>query len=373
MRIFVFGSSLVSSYWNGAATYYRGIYRGLAELGHEITFAEPDIYHRQQHRDLSEVEYANVIVYRTPGDIPDLLALAATADLVVKHSGVGADDALLESSVLDCRRALVAWWDVDAPATLTRVEGDPRDPLRDCIPQYDLVFTYGGGAPVVQRYRALGARNCIPVYNALDPDVNCPTTPSPELACDLVFVGNRLPDRERRVEQLFLRAAELAPEMRFVLGGEGWGGKVLPPNVRWIGHVGTGDLNLINCSARMVLNINRDSMAGVGFSPPTRIFEAAGAAACVITDEWNGIERFFAPNREILIAANAEQIVAFLRGIAPTHARSIGQAMRARAIASHTYALRAHQVDRVLRSMRLTHRHASAPSARSDVRAEKAA
>ena len=100
-----------------------------------------------------------------------------------------------------------------------------------------------------------------------------------ELACDLVFVGNRLPDRERRVEEFFLAAAELAPEIRFVLGGEGWGGKTLPPNVRWIGHVGTGDHNRINCSARMVLNINRESMAQVGFSPPTRVFEAAGAAS----------------------------------------------------------------------------------------------
>ena len=105
MRLFVFGSSLVSSYWNGAATYYRGIYRGLANLGHEITFAEPDIYQRQQHRDVSEVEYANVIVYRTPSDIPDLLELASTADLVIKHSGIGADDALLEAAVLNCRRA----------------------------------------------------------------------------------------------------------------------------------------------------------------------------------------------------------------------------------------------------------------------------
>ena len=97
--------------------------------------------------------------------------------------------------------------------------------------------------------------------------------------CDLLFVGNRLPDRERRVEEFFLRAADLAPEFRFFLGGEGWGGKSLPKNVRWIGHVGTGDHNRLNCSARMVLNINRDSMAGVGFSPPTRMFEAAGAGS----------------------------------------------------------------------------------------------
>jgi spore maturation protein CgeB len=307
MRIFVFGSSITSSYWNGAATYYRGIYKGLAGLGHEITFAEPDIYNRQQNRDLSEVEYAKVIIYQTPRDIDELIGLASTADLVIKHSGVGADDDLLERRVLDCRssHAHVAYWDVDAPATLQRVEGDPFDPFRRCIPQYDFVFTYGGGPEVVQRYRKLGARNCHPIYNALDPETHHPELPDPAMSCDLVFVGNRLPDRERRVEQFFLRAAELAPEMSFILGGEGWGGKALPANVRWIGHVGTGSHNRINASARMALNINRDSMADVGFSPPTRVFEAAGAGACLITDKWLGIEKFFEPGREILVAENA--------------------------------------------------------------------
>jgi spore maturation protein CgeB len=372
MRIFAFGSSLVSSYWNGAATYYRGIYRGLAELGHEITFAEPDIYERQQHRDLSEVEYANVIVYRTPKDIPDLLELASSADIVIKHSGVGAEDELLEAAVLNCRRAngrrvLVAWWDVDAPATLSRVEADVNDPFRSCIPLYDLVLTYGGGTPVVNRYLALGARHCVPVYNGLDPDINVPVSPDPTLACDLVFVGNRLPDRERRVEQLFLRAAELAPEMRFILGGEGWGTKSLPSNVRWIGHVGTGDLNRINSSARMVLNINRDSMADVGFSPPTRIFEAAGASACVVTDRWAGIESFFAPCTEVLVAASADDIVQMLRSISTEQAREIGNAMRTRAIAAHSYTLRAQQVNTVLKNVRSETRIMASHRASADV------
>src|SRR3954464_6767146 len=143
MRIFVFGSSITSSYWNGAATYYRGIYKNLAALGHEVTFAEPDIYDRQKNRDLSEVEYANVIVYKTPDDLDDLLGIACTADLVVKHSGIGADDALLERRVLDCKseHTEVAFWDVDAPATLARVEADTADPFRECIPRYNFIFT----------------------------------------------------------------------------------------------------------------------------------------------------------------------------------------------------------------------------------------
>src|SRR5208282_4759469 len=211
---------------------------------------------------------------------------------------------------------------------------------------YDFIFTYGGGDEVVKRYSRLGARCCYPIYNALDPETHHRESPDAELACDLVFVGNRLPDRERRVEQFFLSAAELAPEMRFVLGGEGWGGKVLPPNVRWIGHVGTGAHNRINASARMVLNINRESMADVGFSPPTRVFEAAGAAACLITDKWRGIERFFEPGREILVAESADEIAGYLRGKSAAEAHAIGGAMRLRALAEHTYQQRAVEAEK---------------------------
>jgi spore maturation protein CgeB len=350
MRIFVFASSLTSSYWNGAATYYRGIYKHLSVLGHEIIFAEPDIYNRQQNRDIGDFSYARVIVYQTPRDLPRLLAQARDADLVIKHSGVGADDDVIERNVLHCRspHTEVAFWDVDAPATLARTENDPRDRFRLLIPQYDFIFTYGGGQPLVERYLDAGARNCHPVYNGLDPETHHPVTPDPALACDLAFVGHRLPDRERRVEEFFLRAAHLAPEMRFLLGGEGWGDKPLPSNVGWIGHVATQDHNRVNCSARMVLNINRESMADAGFSPPTRVFEAAGAGACVITDDWPGIETFFTPGREILLARSAEGVVELLRGTSAVRAQEIGAAMRARALAEHTYALRAQQVDGIL-------------------------
>lgn len=350
MKIFVFGSSLVSSYWNGAATYYRGIYKNLAGLGCRVTFAEPCIYHRQEHRDAGDYSYALSLVYNTPEDLDWLLRMACDFDLVIKNSGVGADDALLEQRVLDCRsdRTRVAFWDVDAPATLARIERDSANPFRVCIPEYDFIFTYGGGPQVVDRYRKLGARNCHPIYNALEPESHKPAAPDPSLACDLVFVGNRLPDRERRVEDFFLKAAELGPEFQFILGGEGWGDKRLPANVHWIGHVGTGDHNRVNCSARMVLNINRESMAEVGFSPPTRVFEAAGAGACLITDYWQGIDAFFQPGKEILVAGSAEEIVHHLRTVPAKKAQKIGQAMRARAMREHLYAQRAQQAMAIL-------------------------
>ena len=356
MKIFVFGSSLTSCYWNGAATYYRGIYKNLHRLGHEITFAEPDIYSRQQNRDCPNIEYANVRIYQTPRDLDRVLSEATDSNLIIKHSGVGADDELLEFAVPELRsfRRQVAFWDVDAPATLARVEKNPTDSFRRQIPEFDFVFTYGGGDAVIARYSKLGAKNCFPIYNGLDPDTHHFVAPAERLRCDLAFVGNRLPDREARVDQFFLAAAELAPEFQFLLGGEGWGSRSLslPKNVRWIGHVGTAQHNLINCSARFVLNINREPMANVGFSPPTRIFEAAGAGATVITDAWSGIEQFFDPGTEILVASDAGDVAHYLRECSAEQAHWIGQKMRQRALRDHSYELRAQQVDQVLRGAR---------------------
>ena len=124
------------------------------------------------------------------------------------------------------------------------------------------------------------ARNCYPIYNGLDADTHYPVAADPKLVCDLALVAHRLPDREARVEEFFLRAARLAPEFSFLLGGEGWAGKPLPSNVRWIGHVRTNDHNRVNCSARMVLNVNRESMAETGYSPPTSPAAADIHIAC---------------------------------------------------------------------------------------------
>jgi spore maturation protein CgeB len=195
----------------------------------------------------------------------------------------------------------------------------------------------------------LGAGNCHPIYNALEPETHHPVAKDSALDCDLLLVANRLPDRERRMEEFFIKAAELAPDLRFILGGEGWGSKPLPTNIRWIGHVGTGDHNRVNCSARMVLNLNRDSMANVGFSPPTRVFEAAGAGTCLITDAWTGIETFFEPGKEILVANSAEEIVRLLRTSTPAEAEKIGLAMRQRALRDHTYSQRAAEVSMLLK------------------------
>jgi spore maturation protein CgeB len=354
MKLAVFGSSLVSAYWNGAATYYRGLLRALAERGHHVTFFEPDAYERQAHRDISDPEWAEVVVYEaTEAGVRSALARAKRAELVIKCSGVGVFDELLEREVLDLASATrrVGFCDVDAPATLEKALKNEQDPFRKLIPAYDFVFTYGGGEPVRSRYLRLGARECVPIYNALDPSTHHEVTPDTRFDGSLGFLGNRLPDREARVDEFFFRTARELTTATFVLGGSGWDDKPRSPNVRYVGHVGTAEHNAFNCTPRAVLNVSRDSMASYGFSPATRVFEAAGAGACIITDSWLGVELFLEPGREILVARDASEVCAHIASLTPERAREIGQRARSRVLREHTYSRRAQQLEELLLSV----------------------
>ncbi|HET8996469.1 MAG TPA: glycosyltransferase [Acetobacteraceae bacterium] len=354
MRMAFYGSSLLSSYWNGAATYYRGLLAALARRGWQITFYEPDAFDRQSHRDIDAPAWAAVRVYpATPDAVQAVLAEAAKADVVIKASGVGVfDDALLDGMMRHAaRQALRVFWDVDAPATLAEIRPRPEHPIRQALDGLDAVLTYGGGVPVVNAYTALGAALCRPIYNALDPSTHFPVAPDPDYATDLCFLANRMPDREARADEFFFRAAALCPERRFLLGGNGWDGKPMSANVRWIGHVGTERHNAFNTSALAVLNVARESMAAMGFSPATRVFEAAGAGACLITDAWEGIEQFLTPDEEILVARDGAEVAALLRDLQPDRARAIGENARQRILAEHTYERRADEVDALFRAL----------------------
>jgi spore maturation protein CgeB len=353
LRMAFFGSSLLSSYWNGAATYYRGLIRALYDRGHRITFYEPDAFDRQAHRDVSDPAYARSVVYdvRDETGIRRALKEAQEADVVVKASGIGVFDTWLEQAVLTLQNAStrVLFWDVDAPATLDRVQHHPDDPFRACIPAYDLIFTYGGGDRVVNAYRALGARQCAPIYNALDPDTHYPVAPDPRFQATLGFLGNRMPDREARVQTFLFEAARRRPQQTFLLGGNGWEQHVpYLSNLTCLGHVYTRDHNAFNSTPLAVLNISRDSMARYGFSPATRVFEAAGAGACLITDAWDGLDLFLEPDRECLVARDGQDVVEHLRHLTPERARYLGRAALQRMRAEHTYTHRAAQVEALL-------------------------
>jgi spore maturation protein CgeB len=359
MKIAFYGSSILSSYWNGAATYYRGILKALAGHGYDVTFYEPDAFDRQSHRDIDPPAWCKVVVYPASAEgLENVVRQAGAADLVVKASGVGfADDEILMRTMAAARDdAVRIWWDVDAPATLAEVHGDAGHPLRRIMPDLDLVLTYGGGDLVVQAYRQLGAADCIPIYNALDPSSHHPVPHDPRFEADLGFLGNRLPDREARVEEFFLRPASLLPDRRFILGGSGWGDKHCSTNVAKIGHVPTEAHNAFNCSPRAVLNINRDSMASTGFSPPTRVFEAAGAGACLLTDAWAGIEMFLQPGEEVLVVRDGKDVAEVLQSLNAEDAERIGQAALHRILSEHTYDRRAVQLDHVLKATLTTKR-----------------
>jgi spore maturation protein CgeB len=351
MRIAIYGSSLLSSYWNGAATYYRGILRALTSYGHEITFFEPDAYDRQSHCDIAPPPWCRVVVYPATEDgLGNVLAQVAAADVVIKASGVGVYDEALLSGVIALARpdAVRIFWDVDAPATLADIAASSDHWLRMALPHLDAVLTYGGGDPVVAAYHTLGSPLCVPIYNALDPETHHPVPPDDRYRADLTFLGNRLPDREQRIADFFLDAAKRLPRRRLLLGGAGWDDKVCPENVTKLGHVPTQAHNALNVSALAVLNISRDSMAATGFSPATRVFEAAGAGACLFTDAWRGIEQFLAPGREVLVVRDGTDVAEAIRWLTPERAAWIGKAALNRVVAEHTYDRRAATCHRLL-------------------------
>lgn len=346
-----FGSSLISAYWNGAATYYRGVIKYLNRLGYSVTFYEPNAFDRQDHIDLPNPPWAKSVVYENnQAALDQCIEKALKADILIKASGVGVFDEYLEKALPVLRKPYhtLIFWDVDAPATLDTVFSNPNHFFRDVIPQYDYIFTYGGGDPVIDAYKSLNARVCTPIYNALDPETHFKVPKETDFVADIAFLGNRLPDREERVWEFFIHVAEKLPRIKFLLGGNGWNTVTLPPNIKYIGHVYTYQHNAFNSSPRIILNISRQSMADYGFSPATRVFEAAGAGACILTDFWNGIEKFFEPGKEIFVAESGSDVVSLLMNISQKKAEEYGHAALKKVLDAHSYEKRANQIDRLL-------------------------
>lgn len=346
-----FASSLVSSHWNEAATYYRGIAFALAARGHKITFYEPDAYERQRHRDIADPPWADVVVYSGHDSAAAMQCLeraAKTADVLVKASGIGVYDRLLEEAVPSIARSrqTTIFWDVDAPATFERMRIDANDPFHADLPRYDMVLTRGGGERVVLGYESLGAHACIPVFDALDPAMHFPVGPDPRFAAKLGLLGR--PDRAGRIEQFFVKAAARLPDADFLLAGSGWHDKPMPRNVRAIGGVTAADRNAFNVTPRAVLELTSDGRTTGCVAPGARVFEVAGAAGCLITDRCEGIETFLEPGREVLVADDGEHLASIVSSLSEERARIIGANARRRILAQHTYADRALQIESIL-------------------------
>jgi spore maturation protein CgeB len=350
LNISFFGSSLVSASRNPAAAYHRGLIRALADRGHRITFYEPAT-EGAKHRDIPNPNRARVVVYQaTDESVLDALEQAEESDLIVKCSGVGMFDELLEAAVLELKKpeTLIAFLDSDAPVTLERLRNDPADLFHVLIPEYDLIFTRCGGMPVVEAYLGAGAADCVPIPDAVDPQVQFPARPEKPFEADLGLLCDYTPARETRLQEFFFKPASQIPEGKFLLAGDGWQDKPMPANVNCLGQIRAEERNAFNSTPRAVLNLNRGCMARYGFSPPAGAFEAAGAGACLIMNKWEGIELFLEPDHEVLLAGNGDEVAGHLRQLTPEKAREIGRAAYARVLAEHTYAHRAERIENAL-------------------------
>lgn len=352
LTIAFFGSGLVSTYWNSVATYYRGIIRALHARGHHVTFYEPDVPDRRPYRDIFDPHWADIRLYATTNEDELYMALleSRNADVIIKASGVGVFDELVESLIVGMKKESthIVFWDFDAPTTLNRLQRNPLNLFYSLIPHYDLIVTSGGGESVVQGYYALGARECVPIYAALDPDTHHPVSPDTRFEADLAFLGNRWTDRETRVDQFFFQPAASLPHYSFLLGGNGWENVPMPPNVRYPAHVYTYAHNAFYSTPHAILHISRASKAHSGFAPSTRIFEAAGAGACLISDAWPGLELFLEPGREVLVAHSGDEMIEHLQALTPERARAIGTAALRRVLNEHTYEHRVEQLETIL-------------------------
>jgi spore maturation protein CgeB len=314
MKLVIFGLTLSSSWGNGHATLWRGLLRALARRGHDVTFFERDVPYYAQHRDLAELPGAKLILYK---DWHSALSRArqqvADADAVIITSYC--PDALPAARLLldGNARALRVFYDLDTPVTLAKLRhGEPVDYLPH-LENFDLALSFTGGAALEELRVRLGAPRVAALYGHADPEVHCPAPPEPQFVCDLSYLGTYAPDRQPIVETLFIEPARRRPAMRFTLGGSGYP-QDFPwqPNIWFVNHVPPPKHRAFFSSSRLTLNVTRRDMAAMGFCPSGRIFEAAACGTPVLSDFWEGLDQFYTPGEEILIATSADAATAAL-------------------------------------------------------------
>lgn len=321
----------------------------MVRRGHFPVFFERDVPYYAQHRDLFEIEGGELILY---SEWKNVLPLArrhlADADVAMATSycpdGVNASDLLLASN------ALRVFYDLDTPVTLASVRNGQAAPylsprgLRD----FDLVLSYTGGAALTEIRQMLGARDVAPLYGSADPDLHFPVEPVAQYRADLSYLGTYAADRQAGVEQLFVEPARRLPERQFILGGSMYP-QDFPwtPNMRYFEHVAPAEHPPFYCSARLNLSVTRGVMAAMGYCPSGRLFEAAACGAPIVTDYWEGLETFFDPGADILIAESTEQAIEHLTLLDYELAR-IGRAARERTLEEHTADARAAQLESIL-------------------------
>lgn len=347
MNLAIFGLSITSSWGNGHAALWRGLINALSHDGHHVTFFERDTPWYAEHRDLHTLPHpAQLVLYKNWSDI------VAEARLVVTHADAAmvtsyCPDAQNAAALLqDCRPPITCFYDLDTPVTLDRLAArEPIDYLpNDGLSGFDLVFSYTGGEALDILRDRLGARGVLPLYGSVDPAQHSPAPPQPQYQADLSYLGTYAPDRQPALERLFVAPARLRPTARFVIGGA-----MYPPNFPWapniyfVRHLPPAEHPAFYCSSRLTLNVTRAAMARMGWCPSGRLFEAAACGTPILSDWWDGLDTFFEPGREILIAETAEDTLAALDR-PPEELRRIAACARDRVLAQHTADQRAREL-----------------------------
>ena len=356
MKLVIFGLTVSSSWGNGHATLWRGLIRALAARGHSVAFFERDVPYYAAHRDLHTLPGAKLILYSSWDEIlytAETELRDADAAMVTSYcpDGVAASALILSSAV-----PMKTFYDLDTPVTLHRLRaGEPvsyigPDGLRD----FDLVLSYTGGAALEELQWRLGARNPIPLYGSVDPEVHYPVAARPEFAADFSYLGTYAADRQNALKELFIEAARQAPTMKFVIGGAQY-----PPEFPWssniyfVRHLPPADHAAFYCSSRLTLNITRQAMAEMGYCPSGRLFEATACGAPVISDHWDGLDQFFIPGKEILVAKETGDLLEALHKPA-AELNEIAHAARERTLNEHTAAHRAAELETMLQNAQKT-------------------
>ncbi|MBV8897657.1 MAG: glycosyltransferase [Acidobacteriaceae bacterium] len=346
MKIVICGLSISSAWGNGHATLLRGLFRALHSDGHEVHFFERDTPYYAAHRDATSFPFAHLHLYCNWIDVlPSLQAQLNDADAAMVTSycadGVSACELITQSNI-----AKKIFYDMDTPVTLSRLE---RGEMVEYLPAeglggFDLVLSYTGGEALTQLRHRLHARHVAALYGWVDPEIHHPVQPVDEYRADLSYLGTFAADRQRAWEQLLLLPAKELPEKRFVVGGamysqvEQW-----PTNVSYRAHVPPAEHSGFYCSSRLTLNITRGAMAAMGYCPSGRLFEAAACGTPVLSDWWKGLNEFFQPGDEILIANSTAEAVTAIQQDAGA-LKQIGARAKQRALDCHTAAIRARQL-----------------------------
>ncbi|MCB2212808.1 glycosyltransferase [bacterium] len=352
LDIAFFGSSLVSTYWNRATRYFRGVIRALHEHGHRVRFYEPVAFERQKNRDIDDPEYARSIIYpATLNSVRKVLTQARGVDVVIKVSAVGVFDVFLEEELLEFQQdgTKVLFWDVDPPATLHSIHNSPHDLFKALIPEYDAILTYGGGPAINDAYLELGAQRAETIYHALDPTRYRPVLPDDRFQCQLAYNGDLNKTVRDSVQEFFFGPAKAIDHKRFVLGGHGWEQECPPlPNVHYHGPVADTDLNAFFGTPSATLCLCRPELHNGGYFPTPHLFIIAGCGGCIVTQPSPGIEQFLTPGSECITASNGQELANKLATLSRDDSAAIGDAARARMLNEHTWTHRATQLETLI-------------------------